>query len=184
MRNALRFGAGAALGLLLWLFATPAYNRVLATAAGVIRIDPRFRDVRLAAAGRVIEVRRPAMPAQSVPADQLTYNIALLLGLFATNARIFTDRNMRPLFVSLLILAATHWLALVVTIESGHAQRLGEWSEAHYSRGEAYVWALGEYFYRLVGMFAIAFACWWLSSDGSAPAAGHRRGSRKRPAPR
>jgi len=184
MRTALRFTAGATIGLLLWLFATPIYNHLLATTAGVIRLDPRFRDTRLIAVERVIEVQRPSMPARSVPADQLTYNIALLLGLFATNTRFFTDRNMRPFLVSLVILAITHWLALIVTIESGHAQRLGEWSEAHYSRGEAYVWALGEYFYRLVGMFAIAFACWWLSSDGSAPAAGHRRGSRKRPAPR
>ena len=184
LRSALKFVIGAALGLIVWWYGTPAYNGVLAATANVIRADPRFRDARVIAVGRNVEVIRRGAPSRAIPADQLTYNIVLLAGLFATNARFFRDRNIRRLLLSIAIVMAAHWLALLVTIESEYAQRAGDWSEVHYTQPERYVWALAEYFYRLVGMFGIAFACWWLSSDGLAPAADRSRGSRKRPGPR
>lgn len=184
LRSALKFAAGATIGFLLWLYATPAYNVALAAGAHILYLDRRFANARIIAVGRRIEVLPPAAPSRALPADELTYNVILLAGLFATNRDFFRDRNMRRFAASIAILVVTHWLALIVTIEADYAQRLAEWSEAHYGRIETFLWSEAEYFYRLVGMFGIAFACWWLSSSESAPASGRSRGSRKRPGPR
>jgi hypothetical protein len=184
LRSALRFFAGAALGLIVWWYGTPAYNAALAKAATIIRVDHRFADARITPVGRAVEVFPPGAPSRSLPADQLTYNIILLAGLFATNRRFFRDRNMRNFAIAIGVLVLSHWLALITTIQADYAQRLGDWSEQHYGNIERFIWAECEYFYRLVGMFGIAFACWWISSAESAPAAGRSRGSRKPPAPR
>ena len=184
LRSALRFIAGAVLALIVWWYATPAYNALLAKAATAIHVDRRFAGARIVPVDRKIEVFPPAAPARSIPADTLTYNVILLAGLFATNRDFFRDRNMRRFALAIAIVAVTHWLALMFSIEADYAQRLGDWSDQHYSDVERFVWAEGEYFYRLVGMFGIAFACWWLSLGESAPASGPRRGSRKRPGPR
>ena len=174
LRSALRFIIAAAVALAVWWYGTPAYDAMLARAATVLHFDRRFADVQIVPAGRAIEVR-DGVPPLSIPADQLTYNFILLAGLFAMN------RNLRQFILCAVILAITHWLAFVCSVESSYAQRFGDWSAAHYGDAERYVWALLEYFYRLVGMFGIAFACWWVTAKQSAPAAGRRRGSRKRP---
>lgn len=153
--RALRFLAGGAAGLLLWIYATPAYDAALSAAASVLlRADSRLRPVTAVANGRVVNVRsaRPAV----IPADQLTYNVILLAALFAMRRP-----SWRAVAISAAVLVVTHVLALVVAIESTYATRMGEWSASHYGLLEQHLWLDTEFFYRLAGMFAIAFACWW-----------------------
>jgi len=56
-----------------------------------------------------------------------------------------------------------------LSIESGYAAHMGEYSETHYGRGAYFFWVYAELFYRLVGMFGAVFACWWIAG-GDAPA--------------
>lgn len=167
LRSALRFAAGAAIAVALWVWTVPAYNAILAVGAEpLMRIDARLRKGEVLAAGRHVNARgsdaQPDLPRVIVPADQLTYNFILMAGLFAME-----PKSVRRLPLALAILFATHVLALVVSIESTYATKLGPWSESHYGPLEQDIWTATEYAYRLAGMFGIAFGLWWVMGRSS-----------------
>jgi hypothetical protein len=159
--RALRFIAGAAAGFLVWWYATLFYDGALAfTAESLLGLDARLCGPHLIAEERKIEAR-PRLcvaPTATIPADQLTYNIILLAALFAMRWRSITS-----FLMSLFVVALTHVLSVVVSVESTYAGKNGAWSEKHYSVIEQHAWVSTEFFWRLVGMFAIVFACWWLT---------------------
>ena len=161
-----RFVIGIVLGCVLWFQAAPAYNVPLAAAAGpLLRIDRRFAAAELVADQRAIRIAprdTTALPPASIPADQLTYNIILLVALFASNPRPWQGRNLAAFGLSLIPVAIAHVLALLISIESTYAVRLGAWSDAHYGAFASNAWLAGELFVRVVGMFAIVFAGWWV----------------------
>lgn len=163
--RAVRFTLGLLVGMALWWYAAPSYNKVVAAMAEpLLKIDRRFSATDLTTSGRGITVKAtasPVLPAATIPGDQLTYNVILLLALFASNPKPVRDTNISALAVSLLILMATHVAGLVVTIESTYAARMALWSEQHYGELAANVWLYAEMFNRLIGMFAVPFACWW-----------------------
>jgi hypothetical protein len=170
LRKALRFTAGAALGVVLWLFATAGYNAILATfAEPLLRLDPRLRGAEVLSNGQRVTARGgdadPTVPGVVIPADQLTYNVVLLLGLFATIDGGFRDRWFLRLGMALAILFATHVLAVVISLELTFATRTGAWGAARYSPLAQDFWTAVEYGYRLFGMFGIAFGLWIFSND-------------------
>lgn len=153
----------------VWYNLTPLYDRFLAAAASpLIRIDRRFRDTRVFAAERIISIRaketRSALPPADIPADQLTYNVILLWALFASNRKPVSDRNVVAFLSSTAIVVVLHILAVLLSVESTYAVRMNEWSAEHYGTVARYFWLYAEIFYRLVGMFGVAFACWWMGS--------------------
>jgi len=163
--RALRFVAGALAGFLIWWCATPIYNDALASAAEkILSVDKRLCGPHAEDVDRGIFVhpRLCVAPSATIPADQLTYNIILLAALFAMRGR-----GIGGFVLSLAVVAITHLLSLVVSIESTYAARNGPWSEQHYSWIEAEAWVSVEFFWRLVGMFAIVFACWWLTQSAT-----------------
>lgn len=167
LRSALRFAAGAAVATALWLYATPLYNRVIAEIAQpIMRIDPRLRNAEIIVAERRLIARgnadQPHLPGVVVPVEELTYNVILLAGLFATNPAPFRDRTMKLFAYSLLILFATHVLATVISIEATYVTQTA-WGATAYSTMESGFWRGAEFAYRLAGMFAIAFGCWWMT---------------------
>ena len=83
----------------------------------------------------------------TLPVDQLTYNVILLFGLFAMNRHPFRDRNIARFGLSFLIVIAFHFVAVFLLIEALNTGNL--------------FWTFLSYGYRLVGMFAIPFACWY-----------------------
>src|SRR5258706_14281571 len=103
------------------------------------------------------------LPVANIPAGDLTYNVILLLGLFATNDRLWRWTNLRPLLLSFVVVFIAHVLGLLISIESTYALRMKEWSPPHYSDLAQDVWLALELFYRVVGMFGVAFGCWWAS---------------------
>src|SRR5205085_5708262 len=133
---------------------------IAGAAAPLLKIDPRFRPARLAPFDRIIRVTG-GVPAAEIPADQLTYNVILLVALFASNRRPLRDRNVVAFMVSNLIVVALHVIAVLLSVESTYAVRMGAWSEAHYGAAGHYFWLYAEIFYRLVGMFGAVFVCWW-----------------------
>lgn len=168
LRSALRFAAGAIAGGLLWYYAAAAYYVAVAAAAEpLLNIDSRLRHAEIRVVGSRADARgdehEPSLPRVIIPIDQLTYNTVLFIALFATNRDAFRRRALRRFAVALLILFATHAIATVVSIEATYASRLPQWSDAHYSDLAQDFWTAAEYAYRLAGMFAIAFGCWWMT---------------------
>jgi hypothetical protein len=183
LRSALRFIAGAIVGTLLWSWCGDAYHAVIARAAEpVVNIDARLRHAEVRGAGPKVNARgnevEPSLPRVIVPADQLTYNVILFLALFAMNKRLFRKDSLRRLAIALVVLFGVHVLALAVSIEATYASRVPGWSDARYGGMEQDFWTAAEYAYRLAGMAAVAFGCWWMTLSG--PSEGRR--SREQPA--
>ena len=159
----LRFVVALIVAALLWYNLTPLYDAFIAAAATpLVKIDPRLRGAHLAAADRIIKVTG-SVPAANIPADQLTYNVILLVALFASNRKPLRDRNVVALLLSVLIVVVLHEIAVLLSVESTYAVQMGAWSNEHYGAAGYYFWMYSEIFYRLVGMFGAVFACWWLT---------------------
>ncbi len=154
--RALRFVIGAAIAFAIWWYATPAYDAVL---CDVLR---QF-GVHGVAVNRVVRVARTGAPEIQVPADQLTYNFVLFIGL----ATAVPTRKVWRLVIALFVLLAIHPAALAVTIEATYATRAGAWSTSHYSESAQQFWNAIDFLYRLGGMFALAFVCWYAATLGA-----------------
>jgi hypothetical protein len=164
--RALRFLAGLALGVWMWWAVTPAYNYVLAPSTQVLlHADRRLADaVLLPQERKVFVTSATPLPTATMPADQLTYNIILLLALFASNERAWSLVNLRGLAIAIVILFVSHCVGLVISIESTYAIHQGAWSEQHYSEAAGNFWLTTELVFRIVGMFGVVFASWWALS--------------------
>lgn len=161
--RALKFLLGVVAGIFLWWDATPFYNRLLgAVAQPLLHLDPRFAGAVFEPMDRMLRVTSSTpLPVANIPADGLTYNIILLCALFATNDRPWHWKNLRAVAVSLAVLFLAHVSGLLISVESTYALRMAEWSTAHYGDFAKDIWLVLELFYRIVGMFGVAFACWW-----------------------
>lgn len=163
--------AGLALAAIVWSWLAAPYNTILAHATQpLIRLDPRLAGADASSRSDAIAVDSPRglFPEVVVPASQLTYNVILLVALFASNAKPLRDKNFVGFFVSLAIVLLLHPLGTLISIESTYATRLGGWSEAHYGNFAANAWLLAEMFWRLIGMFGVVFAAWWVASARAA----------------
>ena len=164
-----RFVLGFVAGTLVWWYGTPVYNDVLARAAEpLVRLDPRLTHAMLDGAGRVITIT--GVTEARIPADQLTYNIILFAALFATIRGSVRKRLFVALTLSVVVLFATHTLAVVATTIATYARHMTD----RYSELQRDFWIAAEYVYRLAGMFGIAFACWWVAASSPPPARGTR----------
>src|SRR5437764_903654 len=74
-------------------------------------------------------------------------------------------RYHRAFAIAFIILLLLHPIGLFVSIESTYANQLSDWSDQHYGDTAAHIWINVEVFYRLIGMFGVAFAVWWIGSD-------------------
>jgi len=169
LRRIAQFIIGLAAGTLLWTWLAEPYDGALAWATQpLVRIDARLRDADLVARGDRIDVvsDRGLFPPVNIPAPQLTFNVILLIALFASNRRPFSDRNLRTFAISLAIVLLLHPIGLLISVESTYATRVGEWSDAHYGSVGANAWLIGELIWRLAGMFGVAFGCWWVTREG------------------
>ena len=103
------------------------------------------------------------MPMATLPADQMTFNVILLVALFASNRAPFSDRNMKAFAIAFVIVLLLHPIGLFISIESTYANQQAAWSDQHYGETAARIWINAEVFYRLIGMFGVVFAAWWIS---------------------
>lgn len=173
-RLVLKVLAGFLAGLALWALLTPLYDRFIAAAAEkVLRAfeRPAVTQLRRADDGYVTVDRadfdrRSKRPA--IPVRDLTFNVILLTALFAASKRTFSDRNIGGFLIAAAILALTHILGTVAEVMSIYVAKLGMWSKVHYSDFERNFWGVANHFYRLVLMYAVAFALWWIFRDKAA----------------
>lgn len=176
--RALKFLTGVVAGIFLWWDATPFYNRLIgAVAQPLLHLDPRFAGTVFEPLERMLRVTSSTpLPVANIPADLLTYNVILLIALFATNDRPWHWKNLRAVVLSLCVLFLAHVAGLLISVESTYALRMAEWSTAHYSDFSQDVWLVLELFYRIVGMFGVAFACWFVTRTASPRTTPGRRG--------
>lgn len=153
MRRLLRFVAGAAVAIAIWWYATPSYDALLCSVLAAFGVSAE-------AAGRLVNVTRDGAPSIRVPADQLTYNIILFAGLLTA----LPPRRLWRAIVALIALLAMHAVALYTTIQATYALRAGAYSDAHYSSLAQDFWNSADFIYRIGGMFAIAFVCWYAAT--------------------
>ncbi len=180
--------AGFVAGVAIWAFLTPVYDRVIAAATekvmhvferpAVTQLHPQ-EDNYTTVDRADFDKRSKQRPA--IPIKDLTFNIALLTALFAAARRTFSDRNMGGFLLAAVCLALSHVLGTVFEVMSIYVAKLGMWSTVHYTPIERNVWGVLNHFYRLVLMYAIAFALWWIFRDpGTAvPAAAPKKKKRR-----
>jgi hypothetical protein len=186
-RLAVKALAGFLAGLAVWVFLSPLYNRLIAaTAEKTMHLfeRPPVTQLKPAADNYVTVDRRDFDPRSKRPGialHDLTFNVILLTALFAASKRTFSDRNIGGFLAAAAALALTHVLGTVVEVMSIYVAKLGMWSTVHYSNIERNVWGVTNHFYRLVLMYAIAFALWWIFRDAStaAPAAAAKKKKRR-----
>ena len=165
LSRAARFIAGFVVATVVWLWVSPLLARGMAVATQpLLRLDARFHDAQLSASESMVSVDAPhgTFPQTKYPADQLTFNTILLVALFASNKRPWRDRNILAFLISLGFVLALQPLALLVTIETYYAV-FTKWGETQFSSVAANVWLVLQMFWRLIGMFAVVFACWWIA---------------------
>ena len=175
-RTALRALAGFAAGLVVYVALTPVYDRLIASMAEKTLNafeSPNVTRLRRAEDGNVTVDRRdfdPKSRRPGIPLRDLTFNFVLLTALFAAGKRPFSDRNIGGFVLAAVLLAVTHVLGAVTEVTSIYAAKLGMWSTVNYTDLERNLWGVANHFYRLVFMYAIAFALWWVfRGPGAAP---------------
>jgi hypothetical protein len=171
-RLVLKGFAGFVVGVALWAFLTPVYDRVIAASAEktlrtfedppVTRLRPQD-DNHTTVDREDFDRRSTKRPA--IPIRDLTFNIALLTALFAASRRTFSDRNIGGFVLAVVCLYLTHVLGAVFEVMSIYVAKLGMWSTVNYGPFERNIWGVLNHFYRLVLMYAIAFALWWVFRD-------------------
>ena len=167
-RLALKALAGFAAGVALWMLLSPAYDRAIgAGAEAVMRAfeNPKVTRLRLAP-DRLTTVDRsdfdPRSKRPAISIADLTFNFVLLTALFAASPRVFSDRNIGGFLAASATLALTHILGVIIRVKSIYVAKLGMWSTVNYTSFDRNFWGTADHFYRLVLMYAVAFALWWV----------------------
>jgi hypothetical protein len=167
---ALKGSAGFVIALAAWWALSAPYTRLLAVLSEpVIRLVERPRVTRLLGRGTELTIDRsdfpPSSPRPSLGTTGITDNFILLATLFAASARALSDRNVFGFATASLALVFVHVAAVVANVQSIYASRLGIWSTIHYGAFARTFWGMAVHFYSVVGVFASAFALWWLFSE-------------------
>jgi hypothetical protein len=170
LKVALKALVGFLAGLALWVALSPVYDRGLAHGAELVmrafEKPPVTRLRQMQEDQRFISVDRedfdPRSKHPGIQLRDLTFNVILLAALFASHQRAVSDRNILGFVLASLALAVTHVLAAIAEVMALYVAKLGPWSLVHYSNLERNIWGVASSSYRVVLMYAIAFALWWI----------------------
>ncbi|MDX1583082.1 MAG: hypothetical protein R3338_05705 [Thermoanaerobaculia bacterium] len=166
-KQVLKALGGFAAGVALWAGFSPFYRQALVPPAELILhlTEPTNVTELLENEGGGIIVNRsdfpPESPRPGVATRDLTFNVVLLCALFALSRKTFSNSNVAGFGLAMIVLWLTHILAVVVRVKKIYAFQLGEWSMVHYGDLSRNVWGSLDHFYRVIGMFAVAFVLWW-----------------------
>ena len=184
-RLAVKGLAGFLAGLAMWVFLSPLYEQALDVCAEkVMHVfeHPPVTELTRAADGYTtvdrVDFDRRSTERPAMPVKDLTFNIALMTALFAASRRTFSDRNMGGFVLACVCLFLTHVFGVITEVMSIYVAKLGMWSTVHYSDFARNVWGVANHFYRLVLMYALAFALWWIfrgKDVEAAPAASKKK---------
>jgi hypothetical protein len=165
---AAKASAGLVLGIVFWAALSPSYRSlVLPPAELILRASERPAVTRLlpdTKDGVIVERADfpPQSPRPGIPLPDLTFNVIILFALFAASKSTFSNRNVAGFLLSLVALWPVHVAAFVFQIKTVYALQLGAWSAANYGTFSVNLWSGLNHFYRIAGIYAVAFALWWI----------------------
>ena len=168
-RLVLKGGIGFLIGLSVWGGLSVPYTRLLASLSEtVVRVAERPSVTYITPRGTLMMVDRsdfPASPASlrlGVESTDITFNVILLMTLFAASSRALSDRNVFGFAGAAVALVFVHVAAVVSFVEAYYALSFGPWSTSHYGLVARHFWGAAPYFYSVVGVYGFAVALWWL----------------------
>jgi hypothetical protein len=160
---------GFLIGLAVWSGLSIPYTGLLASLSQTaIRLDEQPSVTTITPRGTLMMVDRSDFPPSptsvrlGVESTDITFNVILLVTLFAASSRTFSDRNVFGFAGALGALVLVHVAAVVSFVEAHYAASLGSWSAEHYGFVAQHFWGSAPYFYSVVGAYGFAVALWWL----------------------
>ncbi len=168
-RLLLRASLGFIIGLAVWGGLSVPYTRLVGyIAETALRVLERPSATRLTPDGTLLIVDRsdlPSSPASqrlAVESTDVTFNVIVLLALFAASTRPLGDRNMFGLAAAAVSLMFVHVAAVMSFVMGHYVTNFGAWSTSHYGFLSRHFWSAAPYFYSVVGSYGSALALWWL----------------------
>ncbi|MBI2214756.1 MAG: hypothetical protein HYU52_14010 [Acidobacteria bacterium] len=164
----LRGAIGFAVGLALWLGLGELYHPIVARATEQLfqlREHPNVTQLKPAGSSVILDRadfdRRSPRP--QIPVRDLTFNVILLLTLLAASGPPLTLAHGGRWAGALFALFVVHVAALTAKVMTFYVLKLGAWSRVHYGSIARDFWSGADHFYRFVGIYAFAFAIWWIA---------------------
>jgi hypothetical protein len=152
---------------LVWLLATPLYNRVLGrTTESLVRLTERPASTRLHFKGAhdLLVTRADYRAGQgflhTIRVTDIQFNLILVGALFLAVPGEPWRRRLAALGWALAATVAFHLLLLFCWVKFVYATQLGEWSLAHYGAFGRNFWGLAKHTLDLPLKFALPFALW------------------------
>jgi hypothetical protein len=160
---------GFLVGLAIWSGLSVPYARLLASLSEtVVRWGERPAVTSITPRETLMVVDRadfPPTPSSvrlGVESTDISFNLILLVTLFAASERTLSDRNVFGLAGAAIALLFVHVAAVVSFVEAHYAESFGPWSASHYGYVARHVWSAAPYFYSVVGAYGFAVALWFL----------------------
>lgn len=176
---------GFLIGLAVWGGLSVPYTRLLASLSEtVVRLSERPTVTHITTQGTLMVVDRSDLPRSpssgrlGVESTDITFNVILLMTLFAATRGALSDRNVFGFAGAAVALVFVHVAAVVSFVEAYYALSFGPWSTSHYGFVARHFWGAAPYFYSVVGVYGFAIALWWLfrpSSQSTPKQAVHAR---------
>lgn len=170
----LRGVIGFLIGLAVWGGLSVPYTRLLASMSEtVVRLGERPPVTHITAQGTLMMVDRSDFPPSpssvrlGLQSTDITFNLILLMTLFAASNRALSDRNVFGFAGAAVALVFVHVAAVVSFVKAYYALSFGSWSTSHYGFVARNFWAAAPYFYSVVGVYGFAIALWWLFRPSS-----------------
>lgn len=173
---AIKGTVGFLIGLAVWYGLSFPYARLLGSVSEfVIRAAERPAITSITPMGSLLAVDRSDVRYTgserrlAVETTDITFNVILMMTLFALSARPLSDRNVFGFVGAATALFLVHAAAVVSFVEADYALNFGVWSAAHYGVVARHFWTVAPYFYSVIGVHGSAFAIWWLFRAPSSP---------------
>jgi len=188
-RLVLKGTIGFLIGLAVWGGLSVPYTRLLASLSEtVVHLGEHPAITRITPRGTLMIIERRDVPRSpsamqfGVESTDITYNVILLMALFAASRGALTDRNVFRFAAAAVALVIVHVAAVVSFVEAYYVEAVGD---AHSLSIAQHFWERAPYFYSVVGVYGFAIALWWLFrpsfSEASRQPQGTRRTSRAAP---
>jgi hypothetical protein len=170
----LKGAAGFLIGLAVWGGLSVPYTRLLASLSEtLVRLNEHPPVTTIIPQGTLMMVDRSDFPPSpssvrlGVQSTDITFNLIVLMTLFAANSRALSDRNVFGFAGAAAALVFVHVAAVVSFVKAYYALSFGPWSASHYGFVARHFWGAAPYFYSVVGVYGFAVALWWLFRPSS-----------------
>jgi hypothetical protein len=152
---------------IVWMLATPIYNRVLLTSTGsILRLfeSPPATDLLAKGDDDGYVVRRDFPPARALVypfhVTDVHFHLLLLGAMFLAVPGLPWRLRLTNLGIAVVATAAYDILLVAFIVEAAYATRLGAWSAAHYGVFARNFWALGKHLLDLPLKLALPLLLW------------------------